>query len=194
MRRWLIGISLMIGLASMSEAAVTLAWDASAGATGYRIHAGRVSGIYDTVQDVGPALTATLLLPEDGSTYVFAATAYNAVGASAFSNEVSVQLMPPTLAPLTVTITDPVDGSRILRSTKQRPRTQTLKATASAPGGVARVEFLVDGVLTCADTTVPYTCPWHVPKAANQRYRLNARAIDTAGNANSSPMVEVIVP
>jgi subtilisin family serine protease len=56
-------------------------------------------------------------------------------------------------------------------------------ASASDNVGVARVEFYVDGVLKCVDTTAPYSCNWTV---GTQRglliYFLEALAWDAAGN------------
>jgi len=73
-------------------ASVTLAWDASpdASVTGYRIYYGPVSGGYTNSINVGPPLTMTMTNLTRGSTYFFAATAYDGSGLeSAFSNEVA---------------------------------------------------------------------------------------------------------
>lgn len=67
---------------------VTLAWDASSGATGYKIYYGTAPHTYSTILDVGNVLTYPV--PNLGpGTYYFAVTAYNAQGESSFSNEVS---------------------------------------------------------------------------------------------------------
>lgn len=76
--------------AAVPTASVTLAWDASpdASVTGYEIHFGVRSGIYTNHVTVGNTTTATITGLPMGSTYYFAATAYNATGdVSPFSNE-----------------------------------------------------------------------------------------------------------
>ncbi len=68
---------------------VTLAWDPSDGATGYKIYWGTSSRTYEHVIDVGKVLIYTVGLPE-GSTYYFAATAYDGTSIeSDYSDEVS---------------------------------------------------------------------------------------------------------
>jgi hypothetical protein len=70
--------SLLISHGSAYAAQVTLAWDASDGAAGYKIYYGTTSNNYTTVVDVGTALTYTFSNLPDGNTYYFAATAYDA--------------------------------------------------------------------------------------------------------------------
>lgn len=68
---------------------VTLAWDASPGATGYRIYAGpaatRLFG-----SDLGNTLTAIVAGPAPGVTWFFVVTAISAAGESDPSNVVSI--------------------------------------------------------------------------------------------------------
>jgi fibronectin type III domain protein len=91
----------LIGLlaAPLHAASVTLAWDANAPGTvsGYRILYGTMSGQEATVVDVGNVTQATIAGLTSGQRYFFVAVAYNTVGTSPFSNEVSG------------TFTDPVD-------------------------------------------------------------------------------------
>ena len=56
---------------------------------------------------------------------------------------------------------------------------------------VARVDFFIDGLLTCQDLIAPYTCAWNVPNAANRLYSLQAKAYDAHGNIGSSSVVSV---
>jgi len=69
---------------------VTLAWDASVGATGYKIYKGPSTRNYTNVYDAGSNQIYTV---RGGFAYgqriYFAATAYNLVGESDFSQEVS---------------------------------------------------------------------------------------------------------
>jgi hypothetical protein len=89
-----------------------------------------------------------------------------------------------------VSITQPADGSSVVRETKT-----TIQVTASDNLGVTRVEFYVDGSLKCSVTVGPYTCQWQVPAAspgaATAVYRLQAKAYDALGNVGSSSIVTV---
>lgn len=72
------------------RAQLSLAWSPSPDPTvfGYRIYYGTVSSTYNNSATVGNATNATIINLEEGTTYYFAATSYNAVGdESGFSNE-----------------------------------------------------------------------------------------------------------
>jgi len=79
----------VVALAKAAE--VTLEWDppTEGVVTGYKIYQGTASGKYEKNVDVGLQRTITMrdLLP--GTTYFWAATAYNETEESGFSNEVS---------------------------------------------------------------------------------------------------------
>jgi thermitase len=80
-----------------------------------------------------------------------------------------------------VSITSPLNGSTVaVRSTV------SIQASASDNIGITRVEFYVNGTLSCSDTSSPYTCSWKVPGAKNKSYTLMARAYDAAGNSSTS--------
>jgi hypothetical protein len=88
--------------------AVTLAWSSSAdtNVTGYNIYHGGVSRIYTNNVNVGTPLTCTVSNLLRGSTYFFAATAYNALGMeSDYSNETSYRVPVPPVPPRVITIT-----------------------------------------------------------------------------------------
>ena len=71
-------------------AQVTLAWDESNGAAGYKIYSGTTSNSYTWVVDVGNTTSYTTANLTDGYTYYFAATAYDASSLeSDYSDEVS---------------------------------------------------------------------------------------------------------
>src|SRR2546429_4838658 len=74
---------------------VSLAWDADPEKTvaGYIVHYGGVSGVYTNSFNVGTNINATLPGLQEGATYYFAVTAYNADGLESNpSNEVSYQV------------------------------------------------------------------------------------------------------
>jgi hypothetical protein len=73
-------------------AEVTLAWDPSTdpNVTGFRVYYGTSNHSYQFNDDAGKNTTVTVSNLQDGTTYYFAVTAYNAAGIeSGYSNEVS---------------------------------------------------------------------------------------------------------
>jgi chitinase len=186
---WLIATLLVVLLGwAQAALAVVLAWDPSTGATGYELHYGQASGVYDTTLDTGAATQASVNGLTPGLTYYFAATAYNATLDSGFSNEVAslVPVQPGDLIPPEVTLTSPPAGPVPRRSLVE------LAATASDNVGVVQVQLIIDGALQCTVTAPPYQCGWQVPAANRRTYALQAVARDAAGNAGVSPVVEVI--
>ncbi|MBW8848729.1 MAG: CehA/McbA family metallohydrolase [Burkholderiales bacterium] len=69
----------------------------------------------------------------------------------------------------------------------------TLSATASDNVGVARVDFLVDGVVKGSDTSSPYSVALDSTALANGSHSLVARAYDAAGNSGASSAVSFSV-
>ncbi len=89
----------------------------------------------------------------------------------------------PDTIPPSVSITSPTNGNTV--STKT---TVTITASASdnvGGTGVAKVEFYVNGVLLCTDTTAAYACLWSVPAKPKVTYTLQAKAYDKSGNTSS---------
>ena len=183
---------LFLALPSSAFAAtVTLAWDASPSAVaGYLLYYGSASGSYSTDVDVGNTTQAALSGLDEGTTYYFAATAYNVnEQESAFSNEVRYTIPVADAIPPTAVITSPSDGSSVPRKS-----TVTMTAVASDNVDVVRVEFYVNGQLQCADGSSAYTCTWQVPPPRNRTYQLQAKAFDAHGNVGASSMITVSVP
>ncbi len=93
---------------------VALSWDANTEAdlAGYKIHYGTASRNYTAVVDVGRVTTCTVPNLAAGQTYYFAATAYNASGASSgYSSEVSHTVPIPNASPTTPTVSSgPASG------------------------------------------------------------------------------------
>ena len=97
--------------AQTKTAEITLAWDASSGATGYKIYRGMSSRMYTNIFDVKNVLTYKDKITVDGK-YYYAATAYDAAGnESDFSDEVSTVVdltapaIPANFKQLSITIT-----------------------------------------------------------------------------------------
>ena len=62
---------------SAIAASVTVMWDPSARATGYKLHYGLESNSYESAVDVGPDLQYTVSDLNENQVYYFAVTAYN---------------------------------------------------------------------------------------------------------------------
>jgi chitinase len=168
---------------------VTLAWDAVSAPelAGYRLYYGYSSGGYSVTLDVGNFTTAAVSGLDVGRTYYFAATAYDVYGdESNFSNEVSYVVPAADSTPPTVAITSPAGGALVPKKS-----TVTINATASDNVGVTRVEFYVNGQLTCSDTAASSTCAWKVPAAPGRTYQLQAKAYDAQGNVGLSNSIMV---
>ncbi len=77
------------GFSSARAGVVTLAWDASPGAVGYKVYWGTASGQYTASLDVGYALRYGLDSFGDCTPRFFSVTAYDAAGETGYSNEIS---------------------------------------------------------------------------------------------------------
>jgi len=87
----------------------------------------------------------------------------------------------------TVSMTAPANGATV-------SGTITLSATASDPGGIAGVTFLVDGVATGTEiTTSPYNASFDTTTLANGTHTFAARARNTANVTTTSGAVSVTV-
>lgn len=75
-----------------SDSLVTLKWNASSDTLGYRLYIGSSSKSYQQVADVGLLTTAMVSNLSGDRTYYFVVTAYNSVGESCASNEVSARI------------------------------------------------------------------------------------------------------
>jgi hypothetical protein len=73
---------------------ITLAWDASSGATGYKLYWGSASKVYQYGQELSNVTQYTVTISTPG-TYYFACTARNGSGESAYSNEVKAVIGVP---------------------------------------------------------------------------------------------------
>ena len=94
-----VGLVLLLFLAPCALAApLTLAWDASVGATGYVIHYGSASRNYTSTVNVGNTTTAALSALDPAKVYYMTVTAYDDAGnESDFSNEILYQPAHPSV-------------------------------------------------------------------------------------------------
>jgi len=117
-----------------------------------------------------------------GSSHTLKATAIDNAGNSN-SASVSVTIF---FAPLAVTLTAPANGSSVTRKSNVN---LTANTTGSYP--VARVDFLVNNVVVCSDTSSPYSCAWKVPAAIGKTYQIQAKAYDSNGATAPSTVATV---
>lgn len=94
----------------------------------------------------------------------------------------TIALPTPTSGPVDTTppiisISNPLNGAIMTRNS-----TVSISANASDNVGISKVEFYVNGTLTCADTTSSYACSWKVPGKPKANYTLSAKAYDLSGN------------
>jgi hypothetical protein len=98
---WIVCAYWLITLA-LAARAVTLAWDASPGAIGYKLYYGTQPTNYITFIDVGNVLTNRITNLVVGVRYYFAVTAYTASAESVKSAEIFYDVAP--LPPLNLRI------------------------------------------------------------------------------------------
>lgn len=104
-----IGVAFVMGMFGVAFAQdtnagqATLAWDATSGAIGYKLHYGTNSGSYSNSIDAANATNLTLSDLTDGKKYYFAVTSYDYSGnQSGYSNEVSKTIAAATQYQLSV--------------------------------------------------------------------------------------------
>jgi putative lipoic acid-binding regulatory protein len=89
--------------------------------------------------------------------------------------------------PPSVSVTAPATGATVAG-------TVTVSATAADGGGIAGVQFRLDGAnLGGEDTTSPYSISWNTTTVANGSHTLTAVARDTAGNTATASSITVTV-
>ena len=86
---------------------------------------------------------------------------------------------PTTLSPIAVT--SPSAGSLV-----NSKSTVSIQAASPDTNGIVRVEFYINGVITCSDASSPYECSWTVPETKGEIYTITAKAFDSTGNFSTS--------
>ncbi len=114
------------------------------------------------------------------------ARAYDAAGNSASASvTVTVSNVTPDTTPPTASVTSPANGATVSGSVN-------ISATATDNIGVARVQFIVDGVVRSTDNASPFSYNWNTVAETNGSHSLVAKAFDAAGN-NASASITVTV-
>src|SRR5262249_23976143 len=123
-----------------------------------------------------------------GTSHTLGVRAFDAAGnVSVTSNLTASAATCPDPTPPTVSLTAPAAGATLTGNVQ-------LTATASDAGGVASVQFLVDGVNTGAPVTAtPYALTWNSSSVASGTHSVSARATDASGNTATSAAVSVTV-
>lgn len=80
--------------------------------------------------------------------------------------------------PPTVVVTTPQNGAIVFG-------TIDIQAEASDDGGIAKVEFYIDGTLINTDTTAPYTSTWTTLTYQNGAHKIKAIGYDTSAQQTS---------
>jgi hypothetical protein len=100
---------------------------------------------------------------------------------------VTVNNPPPDLTPPTVAVTAPANNATVTGSVN-------LTASAFDSGGIAGVQYKLDGANLGAEQTVaPYTLAWNTATATNGAHTLSAVARDNSGNTAPSAAITVTV-
>jgi hypothetical protein len=99
---------------------------------------------------------------------------------SAISSSSPTSTAADTVQP-TIAITNPLNGSTVAVRTNL-----AIKAAATDNIAVTKVEFWVNDVLICTDTTADYACNWKTGGRRNDPIRIKAIAYDKAGNSSES--------
>jgi hypothetical protein len=93
----------------------------------------------------------------------------------------------PDTTPPTVSISAPANNATVSTTT-------SITANASDAGGVAGVQFKLDGAnLGAEDTSSPYSFSWDTTTASNATHSLTATARDTSNNLATSSTITVTV-
>jgi hypothetical protein len=112
------------------------------------------------------------------SVHILLAKAYDDsgnVGTSDLTRVVVLDITKPT-----VKITNPINGGKIPSNSNF-----AISAFASDVSSVIQVEFRVNGTLKCTSYKIPYVCSWQIPATKGVIYRIEASALDTAGNVGT---------
>ncbi len=145
-----------------------------------------IIGSVNSVSAVTPQLLA-------GTSYDFASwsdggdATHNVTALAAATTYTATYAAAADTTPPTVSVSAPANGSTVSGAV-------TVQATASDAGGMAGVQFKLDGAnLGVEDTSSPYQAPWDTTTAASGQHTLTALARDASGNTATSAAINVTV-
>lgn len=144
-----------------------------------------VNGVLTASDTTAPYTFAWDTTPLPTGTYTLFAKAYDAAGNVGQSGNSTVSVVRDVVAPI-VAVTAPANNATV-------SGTVAVAASASDNTGVTKVEFFIDGTMSAAVNTNPYTYNWYTTAASNGSHTLSAKAYDASGNISSSSTVTVIV-
>jgi hypothetical protein len=183
-------VAVLLTPSTQGQISVTLAWDPSPGTNiaGYRLYAGGVSRTYTNVLDLRMATNGTFSALASGSTYFFAATAYDTSGLeSDYSSEVSYTVPLPTNNPPVLILASPANGSAYTA-----PATINLAASVTANGhSITQVQFYNGATLLGAVASAPYSFTWN--NVSPGTYSLSATAVYDSGSTVVAAAANVAV-
>ena len=128
-----------------------------------------------TLSDSTGTLAPNTTIYKHNSVHILLAKAYDDsgnVGTSDLTRVVVLDITKPT-----VKITNPINGGKMPSNS-----IFTISAFASDVSSVIQVEFRVNGTLKCTSYKIPYVCSWKIPAIKGVINRIEASALDTAGN------------
>jgi 3-phytase len=139
----------------------------------------------------------TSLLPSSGVVSL-ALTPLSSTSQSVSSREAGRSVAPRLVVQHASTAVDATSPSVSLTSPTSgtvytAPGTVDVTTSVSDDAGVAKVEFFDNGTHVGTEDTAPFALTWSVSSSLNGPHRWTARAYDAAGNAITSPPVDVTV-
>src|ERR1035438_5712241 len=181
-------VAALVPFPAIGATSVTLAWNSSTGANiaGYKIYYGARRGTSCKSVDVGNVTNATISSLISGTTYYFAATAYDTFALeSDYSTEAIFTNV--TAASPVIVLSSPVSGASYAA-----PAAVNLAATVTANGHtINKVQFYNGATLLAEGTSAPYTFAWTSVGAGS--YSLTAQAVYDSGSTVASTPANVTV-
>ncbi|NOU88702.1 DNRLRE domain-containing protein [Paenibacillus sp. LMG 31460] len=166
---------------------LTLNWMQSSGATGYKVKYGTASGVYTSSVDAGHVSSITIEGLQNGVTYYFAISAYNAGEESSNSDEKIGT--PDGMPPSTAAVLDGVKGSGDWYTSDVTVKLES-QDDNSGPASTEYSLNVIQGpsVLQSTYGFVPYTAPLLLSEGI---YQLQYRSTDSAGNVEAPKSITV---
>jgi sulfur relay (sulfurtransferase) complex TusBCD TusD component (DsrE family) len=182
------GLAALIPFPAIAASNVTLAWNSSTGTNiaGYKIYYGAASGTYTNTVDVGNVTNATISSLISGTTYYFAATAYDTFALESDYSTEAIFTNVAAASPVIV-LSSPVSGASYAA-----PAAVNLAATVTANGHtINKVQFYNGATLLAEAASAPYTLAWTSVGAGS--YSLTAQAVYDSGSTVASTPANVTV-